>query len=99
MDFDIAFGSFRCIGCAGIIHANQSQNGLGPMPLLHHRRLGAVDGMARDIPGSMHPMRVAHKQCDAILVRLALPNRLNRSGWTNQGWSECEVFVRLALQL
>ncbi len=88
VDLDIAFSGFRGIGRAGIVHANQSQDGLSSVPLLQHGRLGALDRLSRDIPGSVHPVCVAHEQSDAILARFALPDRFDRPWWTNQSRPE-----------
>src|SRR5688500_10925542 len=51
---------------------DETQNGLGRMPLLSQSDLGSFDTLASQFPHSLEPISVAYQQYDAIFLHRGL---------------------------
>src|SRR5205807_9596914 len=68
VDVDVADGLLGRAGRLVPAHVEQAQDRLGGVPLLAQRRLGPLDGVARQLPVAVQPVGVAHHHDDAVLA-------------------------------
>src|SRR5439155_9681236 len=68
VDFDVAEDGLGGAGRVLATHIKQAENRLGRVPLLAERGFGAADGVPRQLPVGVQPIRIADHDDDAVFA-------------------------------